>query len=59
MHDVFLLIDQLIAHLEQSKPNPTLWRSSAAKALELQIAGLQLDLRNLQHQLIHLPKISL
>jgi hypothetical protein len=59
MHDVSALLDELIAQLEQSKPNPTLWCSSASRALEAQIARLQLELRTLQHQLIHIPRISL
>jgi hypothetical protein len=59
MHDVSPLLDELIAQLESSKPNPTLWSSSAARALEQQLTELQHRLRLLQSQLIHLPRISL
>jgi hypothetical protein len=59
MHDVSPLLDELIAQLESSKPNPTLWNSSAARALEHQLTELQHRLRLLQSQLIHLPRISL
>jgi hypothetical protein len=59
MSDVSTLINELIATLEYSKPNPLLWYSSSSRALELQIDSLQTELRILQHQLIELPRISL
>lgn len=59
MSDVSTLINELIATLEQSKPNPLLWNSSSSRALELQIDALQTELLILQHQLIELPRISL
>lgn len=55
MHNVDLLLNELIAQLESAKPNPTLWSSSAARALDHQIEVLQQQLRNLKLQLIHLP----
>ena len=59
MPDVSTLLNELIAQLEQAKPNPVLWNSSASRALELQIDELQNELRILQTQLIDLPRISL
>jgi hypothetical protein len=59
MHEVEPLLNELIAHLESSKPNPLLWNSSAARALERQLGELQNRLRFLQTQLIHLPRIAL
>jgi hypothetical protein len=59
MHEVEPLLNELIAHLESSKPNPLLWNSAAARALETQLGELQNRLRFLQAQLIHLPRISL
>lgn len=59
MSDVSTLINELIATLEHSKPNPLLWNSSSSRALEAQIDALQTELRILQHQLIELPRISL
>ena len=55
MHDVDQLLSDLIAMLESSKPNPVLWNSSAARALELQVDHLQNQLRHVQASLIHLP----
>ena len=59
MHEVEPLLNELIAQLESSKPNQTLWNSSAARALEYQVNELQNRLRTLQSQLIHLPRIAL
>jgi hypothetical protein len=59
MPDVSTLLNELIAQLEQAKPNPLLWNSLASRALELQIDLLQTELRILQTQLIVLPRISL
>jgi hypothetical protein len=59
MPDVSTLLNELIAQLEQAKPNPVLWNSSASRALELQLEALQTELRILQHQLIDLPRIFL
>jgi hypothetical protein len=59
MHEVEPLIHELIALLETSKPNPTLWNSSASRALENQLSELQNRLRGLQVQLLHLPRIAL
>lgn len=59
MHEVEPLLDELIAHLEASKPNPVLWSSSAARALENQLDELQHLLRTLKSQLIQLPRIQL
>jgi hypothetical protein len=59
MHEVEPLLASLIAQLESSKPNPVLWNSSAARALERQLDELQNRLRTLQSQLIHLPRIAL
>jgi predicted transcriptional regulator len=54
MHNVEQLLIELIAQLESSKPNPVLWNSSAARALERQVENLQHQLRRLQHSLIQL-----
>jgi hypothetical protein len=59
MPDVSTLLSELIAQLEQAKPNPVLWSSSASRALELQIDSLQTELLLLQTQLIVVPRISL
>ncbi len=57
MHEVETLLAQMIALLETSKPNPLLWNSAAARALENQISQLQNQLHSLRGQLIHLPRL--
>jgi hypothetical protein len=56
MHEVENLLVDLIAQLETSKPNPVLWNSAAARALENQISHLQRQLHTLRSQLVHLPR---
>jgi hypothetical protein len=59
MHELQILLGQLVAQLESAKPNPQVWNSSAARALEQQLESIQHRLRSLQAKLIRLPEISL
>ena len=59
MHDLEILLGQLIAQLESAKPNPQVWCSSASRALEQQLEGLQYRLRTLQNNLYSLPDLWL
>ena len=59
MHDLEILLGQLVAQLESAKPNPQVWNSSASRALEQQLEVLQYRLRTLQQNLYSLPDIRL
>jgi hypothetical protein len=52
MHDVQVLLSQLVAQLESAMPNPALWNSSAARALQMQLEQLQYRLRQVQASLL-------
>ena len=59
MQELEYLLAQLVSQLESAKPNPQVWNSSAARALEQQLESIQHRLRSLQTNLIRLPEIRL